>query len=213
MINLQIRETGVFAELEHEGVKQFRQVEPQKLIEILQESLHIKVEKEFIKSPLLPIGTIKFTQDITNMNNFTLYLYKENRIAPIIFEDRNYIVGYPATIYRFDVTNKVLTGAYVWALTDNIVKPDTPIYHYPFFNVYENGRICMGSNKLIIEEPWQLHKMPDIFTAMPSTYALINSNLSELTGDSLLKAIENKPFPHEWLKPTGNTLKTILKQL
>lgn len=213
MINLQIRETGVFTELEFDGIKQFRQIEPQRLVEILHEALYNKVEQEQVESPLLPNGTIKFIQEVANNDVYTLYMYKEARIAPIIFEGRDYIVGYPATIFAFEVRNKILLNTNVWAISDTVVKPDTQIYHYPFFNVYNNGRICMGSNKITIEEPWQLYKMPDVFTSMPSTLAMENRNLSGLEGDSMLQAIQNKPFPNEWLKPTENTLKTILKQL
>jgi hypothetical protein len=51
--------------------------------------------------------------------------------------------------------------------------------------------------------------MPDIITAMPSNNGLPANNQSGLLGDSLLKAVENKPFPDEWLTPMNKKLKNL----
>jgi hypothetical protein len=45
---------------------------------------------------------------------------------------------------------------------------------------------------------------------MPSNLGLSTHNNSGLQGDSLLKAVEEKPFLNEWLIPCHKKLKDIL---
>lgn len=211
MITLQIAEDGAFIELENNGRKEFRECDIDTLIDILNRAVREVSTDEVIESPMLPVNTIKFDRS-ANTNDYTLYMYREPVIDQITFESRSYVVGYPAIIYGFKVVNEVVSRVEVWAVKDKVLTPETQIYHYPFFNVSQDGRMCIGTNKITIEEPWQLHKMPDILKAMPSNLGLQNNNNSGLEGDSILKAIENKPFPHDWLAPTNKTLKKVLKR-
>ena len=40
----------------------------------------------------------------------------------------------------------------VFAVTDNEISEDTPLFHAPFFNMYEDGRVCMGNVRLEIKK-------------------------------------------------------------
>jgi hypothetical protein len=157
-------------------------------------------------SPLLPLGTLGYKE---STGTYSVIMYREPRIAGIIFEERSYQVGYPGIVYMFVVTNQIVATTYMYAVKERVVKPDTELFRYPYFNAWADGRICMGTNHIPIEQPWQLHKMPDIITAMPSNNGLPANNQSGLLGDSLLKAVENKPFPDEWLTPMNKKLKNL----
>lgn len=209
MINLQVRENGVFAEVEIGAVKQFREIKPKQLINLLSKTLYNKIEEEITMTPIVPIGTIQYKENKTN-NEYFLAFYKEDRIAPIVYESREYLVGYPKSLFLFKVCNQMLIEIKAFALKTSNINNNMAVFHYPFFNVYGNGSFCLGGNRISIEEPWHLQRVPDMLTLMPNTHALANNNLSQLKGDSLLKAIENKPFPDKWLKPTNQMLKEIL---
>ncbi len=210
MIHLIIQENGAFIELEDNGKKEFREIDIHYLIDSFNSAVRDVTDGETFETPLLPIGTVKYIQDTSNPDRYSLFLYKEPTIGPIIYESRDYIVGYPGLIYRFKVENQFLSQVKIWAVLDKNLTPDTPVYHYPYFNSYKDGRICIGSNHIPVEEPWQLFKMPDILKAMPSNLGLSTHNNSGLQGDSLLKAVEEKPFLNEWLIPCHKKLKDIL---
>jgi hypothetical protein len=210
MLNLRISGNGVEVERIVNGVSHWSAVDIQAFMKVLNEAVYNQIEEEVIESPLLPTGTLWY-QEYKERKAYTVAMYREPRIAQMTFESRIYQVGYPGTVYKFMVTNNVVTNTYMWAVKDRVLKPDTEIFRYPFFNAYDTGRICMGSNHIEIEEPWQLHKMPDILTAMPSNNGLPTSNQSGLTGDSLLKAFEGKQFPNEWLTPLNQKLKNLFK--
>jgi|GEM_PF-2160135 hypothetical protein len=210
MITIQLREDGAFVELEYNGIKSFRECDVNSLIDLLNDAVRETKTHEVIESPLLPANTIKFDRSAYE-NEYVLYMYREPVIDQIIFESREYNVGYPATIYRFSVRNDFISRISVWAIKDKVIRPDIPVYHYPFYNVFDDGKVCIGANRIEIEAPWQLHKVPDILRRMPSNPGTRLSNDSGLEGDSLFRAIENKPFPVEWLKPTNKTLKMILR--
>ncbi len=211
MIHLFLQEDGVFIELENDGKKEFREVNIKELIDIFNSAVRDVVE-DVIETPLLPPGTIKFDIDPSNPANYKLYMFKEPTIGPITFESRQYTVGYPASVHLFKVRNRVVTQVKIWAIQGKNLTPDAPIYHYPYFNAYSDGRICIGTNRIPVEEPWQLFKMPDILKVMPSNLGLSTHNNAGLQGDSLLKAVEDKPFPDTWLKPYHKKLKDILKE-
>ncbi len=210
MIKLSIKEDGAFIELEDNGKKEFREIDIRGLIDIFNSAVRDVTDGEIFETSLLPTGTIKYTQSAADPTKYSLYLYREPIIGPITYESRDYVVGYPAIIYRFRVDNRTLSQVRMWAVLDKTLTPDTPVYHYPYFNSWQDGRICIGSNHIPVEEPWQLFKVPDILKAMPSNLGLSTHNNSGLQGDSLLKAVEGKPFPNEWLKPSQKKLRDIL---
>jgi len=209
MLNLRINEDGAEVERVTNGISHWYKVDIQALVRVLNEAvLDIKEEDEVLTSPILPVGTLGF-KEYKVQNSYVVIMYHEPRIAEITFETRTYEVGYPGLIYVCQVTNKILMSVYIYAVKDRIIKPDTELFRYPYFNAYSDGRICIGSNRIAVEEPWQLHKMPDIIAAMPANNGLPNSNQSGLRGDSLLKEVEKKPFPDEWLTPTNLKLKDL----
>lgn len=206
MLNLRINENGAQVETIINGISYWRDVDITTFVRLLN-NVVLDIKEEEIISPIFPLNTLGYRESKAS-NAYSVIMYREPRIAGIIFEDRTYKVGYPGIVYVFQVANNILTSAHLHAVKE-LPKPDTQLFRYPYFNSYEDGRICMGCNRIEIEEPWQLHKIPGIITTMPGNNGLPASNQSGLLGDSLLKAVENKPFPEEWLTPTNKQLKHL----
>lgn len=200
-----ISENGAEIERTDNGISYWHNVDIKSFLNVFNEAVYQKTPEEHV-SPLLPLGTLGYKE---STGTYSVIMYREPRIAGIIFEERSYQVGYPGTVYMFVVTNQIVATTYMYAVKERVVKPDTELFRYPYFNAWADGRICMGTNHIPIEQPWQLHKMPDIITAMPSNNGLPANNQSGLLGDSLLKAVENKPFPDEWLTPMNKKLKNL----
>ncbi|MFD2939166.1 PRTRC system protein B [Flavobacterium notoginsengisoli] len=93
----------------------------------------------------------------------------------------------------------------------------TPLNYAPFFNIYEDGRVCMGSVNINIKNSASVEE----FTSAWEDY-FFNSYFSHLMGDkspikgncvSLWKELlaTGKTFPKEVLQKNHKTLKNLLK--
>ena len=100
----------------------------------------------------------------------------------------------------------------------NIRRPTekTELFYAPFFNVYENGNVCMGTvdvniqNSTSLEEftkKWENYFFNSYFSHLMNEHNPINGNCV-----SLWKSLINndKPFPKEALKKANATLKNLL---
>lgn len=107
---------------------------------------------------------------------------------------------------------------YLYALkSERRPTENTPLYHAPFFNIYDNGNVCMGTVDVNIKKSASLEE----FTAAWGNY-FFNSYFSHLMPDhnpikgncvTLWKKLRKTgaPFPKEVLKKTGRTIKNILR--
>lgn len=92
----------------------------------------------------------------------------------------------------------------------------TALHYTPFFNVYENGNVCMGTvtidiqNSASVEEfiqAWESYFFNSYFSHLLGNYNPIKGNCvtiwKELIGT-------DKAFPREVLKPNSKTLENLL---
>ena len=106
----------------------------------------------------------------------------------------------------------------IYALANNRrPSENTPLFFAPFFNVYENGNVCMGTVDVHIQNSTSLEE----FIKMWEDY-FFNSYFSHLMNEhnpvkgncvNLWKSLINvdKPFPKEALKKANRTLKNLLQ--
>jgi PRTRC genetic system protein B len=106
----------------------------------------------------------------------------------------------------------------IFALANNRRPTEkTTLYYAPFFNVYENGNVCMGTvdvniqNSASVEEfteKWEGYFFNSFFSHLMNEHNPINGNCVNLW-KSLINTDGN--FPKEALKKANRTLKTLLK--
>lgn len=106
---------------------------------------------------------------------------------------------------------------FVFALTsDKRPTEHTPLYHAPFFNIYENGNVCMGTvsvdikNSASVEEfiqAWE-HYFFNSYFSHALGRDLTRKNIVTLWKD-LIRT--KNPFPKGVLKPNNKTLKNLLR--
>ena len=92
----------------------------------------------------------------------------------------------------------------------------TPLYFTPFFNSYEDGKVCMGSvninikNSASVEEfvgAWEDYFFNSYFSHILGRNSPIKGNCVTLWKDLIQTG---KPFPKEVLKKNNKTLKNLL---
>ena len=105
----------------------------------------------------------------------------------------------------------------VFALTtDRRPTENTPLYFAPFFNIYEEGKVCMGTvsidikNSASVEEfttAWEDYFFNSYFSHLLGEHSPIKGNCVSLWK----KLIEtSETFPKEVLKKNNKTLKNLL---
>lgn len=119
---------------------------------------------------------------------------------------------YPVPALVWSLNNTSLS---VFAVTEQPDNQDAKLYNAPFFNVYTDGRICMGSAKYTSQSNFYediMQKAESGFYNSVFTHTnhneLVKGNFTEIQ-KSLLKA--SKDFPDELLVGSSNTLKQLLK--
>jgi PRTRC genetic system protein B len=93
---------------------------------------------------------------------------------------------------------------------------NTKLYHAPFFNLYENGQVCMGTVSVSIPSDCSLEKFMTLwqsyFFGSYFAHMLIDSSPVEGNVIELWQGLvgTGQPFPLKRLKPCTTTLKQII---
>ena len=109
------------------------------------------------------------------------------------------------------------TEVFLWALkADSRPTLESILYHAPFFNVYENGRVCLGNVHRNIPNKASLSEFMELWE-----HYFFDSSFSHTLFDTGLKGIgmaelwrrqveSGKPFPLKHLSTTKQQLKSLL---
>lgn len=108
------------------------------------------------------------------------------------------------------------TGLYVFALKSNSrPNENTNLYHAPFFNLYTNGKVCMGTVDVNIKTSASLEEFTQQWEAyfFNSYFSHLLENRSPVKGNcvSLWKSLmqNDEPFPKDRLLKNNRTLKNL----
>ena len=182
----------------------------------LAKSLHTDEEKDktFLKSKgILPTNIL----NIDPSQNGSVLWYTKSQERQMYFvknlEIPNGKAHVPAMLWFADKENLS-----VFALTsDKRPTEKTPLYYAPFFNVYEDGAVCMGTvdvnikNSASVEEfttAWENYFFNSYFSHLLDNYNPIKGNCVNLW-KKLMDTDED--FPADILKKNNKTLKNLLR--
>lgn len=93
---------------------------------------------------------------------------------------------------------------------------DTPLYHAPYFNLYEDGKVCMGTVDINIEKNccledfmslWEQYFFCSYFSHLLGDTETVKGNIVQLWQQQVGSG---RPFPENVLIKNGKTLKSIL---
>lgn len=117
----------------------------------------------------------------------------------------------PALVWKATRTHLAL-----FAITEDEVGAETPLFNAPFFNLYDDGRVCMGNVRLDIKKDcaledfirlWQDAFFNSYFSHMIDGHNPVKGNIVQLW-----KRLSGtgKPFPTEKLIPANKTVKHLI---
>lgn len=163
----------------------------------------------------LPQGFIDGGMELGNMEAI---MYVPPRKEIVNFFGTTYVVPFPALIFHFFVSNGKLTKSLVFATKVNSMEQlgnETPLFHYPFGNVYNDGKICWGNSVLpVINSLKQMDEYVSLFFSSGTNNDLFHSIETKSKGKpvkldqrSLLELLQGKKsFPKTFLKSATRTL-------
>jgi PRTRC genetic system protein B len=92
----------------------------------------------------------------------------------------------------------------------------TKLFHAPYFNIYKEGRVCMGTVRVNITESarledfmeqWENYFWNSYFSHLMGEFNPVTENIVQLWQ---AQATTDSPFPARVLKPTNFTLQNLL---
>ena len=186
--------------------------------ETLAKALIVKTQKEKNQDFLKPKGILptNILQINPNIENGSVIWYTKSMIRKFYFTENleipNGMAEVPAMLW---FANK--RSLKIFALSSNRRPTEkTHLFYAPFFNVYVDGNVCMGTvdvniqNSNYIEEfieKWEDYFFNSYFSHLMNEHNPINGNCVNLW-KSLIN--NEKQFPKEALKNANRTLKNLL---
>ena len=134
-------------------------------------------------------------------NTFKMAVSIPAAVRPLQYFDTVYVVPFPALMFIFCVATGRINVSEVVALDTDVPQEDSIVYHYPFGNVYNDGKICWGNIALPgISNPLELPKAISAFFASET-----NNDLYEVVDGrqqrQLLEELSNADtFPKRYLR-------------
>ena len=172
-----------------------------------------KKDKDFLRPSGIISENILF---IDTSENGKVVWYTKAQERYLLFTDKlsiqNGSANVPPLVW---CANK--QGMKIFALEkDQRPNVDTPLFHAPFFNVYESGSVCMGTVDVNIKssasleeftKKWEQYFFNSDFSHLVNSHNPIKGNLVNLW-KSLIDSKE--PFPTDILINSNLTLKNLL---
>lgn len=168
-------------------------------------SLSAATTNEYIHIGRMPKGYYDSRIDATGKDCFDIVLTTDAGIYPVQYlNEPPKLIPFPKLAFRFSFMNGQLKDSLCFAL-----KTGSPVlYHYPFGNVYSNGKICWGGHSFdgitklhhseqVARKFYELATNDDLWS---STYVhghapILSAVYNELAG--------METFPEEWLFPAS----------
>lgn len=151
----------------------------------------------------------------TDKNPCAIWHTPQQRVKLFFKEDlgiKSGLANIPALVWK-----ATKTSIAVFAVTESEICGDSPLFNAPFFNIYDDGRVCMGNVSLEIKkdccledfmEQWQNAFFNSYFSHMIQGYNPIKGNIVQLW--KKLSGTD-EPFPEEKLIVNKRTIKDLIQ--
>ncbi|WP_029423402.1 hypothetical protein [Alicyclobacillus macrosporangiidus] len=204
-------------EIRANGVTHYKTVGWHQLLTLLDRSMVVEQLKvadlRVTKLPRLPDRTLLI--DIAECSAWTdviLTGYVPATEYPMVYQGVSYLVHIPTMVYRvrWNQQDKRLIGLSIAVTTDTVVTETSPLYRWPYSNVFADGRACWTHNTVC-----ELHEVVEkgvfAFLGTPNNRDLFGVGTSQNSPyrdyAAFLEAVQAQGgIPQEWLIPLGRTV-------
>ena len=202
------RNTLMVEERKPGGAVAYKEISPMELYFIINNSY---TSRDFLRSGLLPENCLHVSMNSAERH---FIIWNHELRADITYKDTKY-PDFPLPRLVFGVRmleNGKVVDCSIGVVADEAPTPETPMFHYPFSNVHENGKVCSGNNILPRYRKLQaLKHFPRYLLELPDNddmYSPKNNKLG-LGHKELLEHLKDKDpayYYSDILIPSGTTL-------
>lgn len=198
-INLKITKDGSVFLIEENGpVKREREIEPQSLLTLIEKSLHNEVTDAY--GSRLPKNCVFYgvVERHAQQPTQIVMLERDKCIRPYNHFGAEETVGYPKLIFAYKVQGQHVITTSVVAAKDEVMTPESAVYHFPYANVGASGAICLGSYSYPeVKDISDMSYFPEPFYLIEHTHA--NNGAGQVVRE-ILDQVQEKPFDDELLE-------------
>jgi hypothetical protein len=212
---IRINEDGrVMVENDVDGVKSFKQISPDTLVECINMSLL----RGAVHTGLLPKNCLSFSA-YDNGNRDIVLLHQTNRADISYFGTGYKNFPLPRLVFGFRLSKEGRVSSCKLGIiaNDNMLKPETKMYHYPLSNV-SGFHLCTGNNTFPkCNSLHTLASLPYYIMAMPNNNDSFNPELNKprLEMRDLLELLKDKEpafYYSDILISNGATLNDFINE-
>lgn len=144
-------------------------------------------------------------------NTFRVLIFMPPEERGILLFEKEYVVPMPGIVFAFEVNKGRINRSACFAVADEQLTDNSKLFHYPFGNVYSDGKICWGTNALPkINSMELIERAVMLFFASGTNNDLWRPIGRYKTQESLLKGLcKRKSFPVKILIPVGRNVKDL----
>lgn len=169
--------------------------------------------EELISTPLLPQHCIKHVWIHRAAQEQAVYIeIPKNRWDITYHNQRFENVGFPRMIFKYIVAGPTVKLSNIVAVKEKgFIKDNTPLFVFPFSNVEEDSKVCMGGNQLPkVESIVQISTYHSIFFAAPFGDCYGAKTTTGKALRELFTSLSNNDFDDNWLMPCNElTLESL----
>lgn len=166
-----------------------------------------------ILSDILPgddmISTIQVKEILSSKSKWYVLLRErkpaDTKLGKVTYKN----VAMPRTLYAIKVCNNKCVSLRIGCIKNGPILMDSPIYKYPYSNVFDTRSVCLGGNSIndfLLSDLSNIVMIPEMFLAMVSNKDGYNgSNNSGLEYGELLELMSNAKFDDKILVESFNT--------
>lgn len=213
VIRISSERAEIVVEQEHDGITARKTLTPKSFARCILESRYDESEHF---SGLLPDNCLSVTLSANGTWYFIRY--------PDLYADISYYgteyehFPIPRLVFAFKHTpeNGKVTCTRLCVVKDERLSMDTPTFVYPFSNVYDDGKICLGNNALpAYKNPTRLSTLANFILRLPNNNDNFrqSNNKLKLGYRDLLEHLKDKQpeyYYSDILIPDGKTLKDFI---
>lgn len=166
-------------------------------------------EEDIIETPILPKNCVKFVWRDKARGKADIYIVvPKQRWNITFFETPIPQVGFPRMVFKYSINRKKVNLSTIIALKDDgPITKNTPIFHFPFSHVSNDGNVCMGGNIFPdIDEIQQVGTFHNLFISSPFSTDYGAKTLTGMSVNQLFDSLKNKDFDDDWLLPLTKTV-------
>lgn len=198
---------SVSVNTEENGIISYKTINPDTLISCINSSMM----RGSVASGVLPKGCLSFVAH-DNGDRDVCLLHLKSR-ADISYYNTNYVIPLPRLVFGFHLTKegRISSCRLGVIADDDVIKPETPMYRYPFSNV-SGYRLCTGNNTFpLCKSLHTLNSLTYYILSMDNNNDHFTSanNKHRLEMRDLLEVIKDKSaefYYSDILIPNGDTL-------